>query len=76
MTSTNESLEPMEPMAPEALLRELWTSLLGISPDAEPDFMRAGGSSLLLIEVQLGMQKRSGLRIDLESLDLPIRFEG
>ena len=63
-------------MAPEALLRELWTSLLGISPDAEPDFMRAGGSSLLLIEVQLGMQKRSGVRIDLESLDLPIRFEG
>jgi amino acid adenylation domain-containing protein len=59
----------------EALLRELWSTLLGVSPEVEPDFMRAGGSSLLLMEIQLGLQKRSGVWIDLESLDLPIRFE-
>ena len=37
--------------------------------------MRAGGSSLLLMEIQLGLHKRSGVWIDLEALDLPIRFE-
>ena len=60
----------------EALLRELWTTHLGVSPEVESDFMRAGGSSLLLMEIQLGIQKRSEIWIDLESLDLPIRFEG
>ena len=70
MTSTKNDVN-----ANEAILRELWTTLLGVSPDIEPDFMRAGGSSLLLMEIQLGLQKRSGVWIDLESLDLPIRFE-
>ena len=63
-------------MRHEALLRELWTTHLGVSPEVESDFMRAGGSSLLLMEIQLGIQKRSEIWIDLESLDLPIRFEG
>ena len=58
------------------MLRELWTTHLGVSPEVESDFMRAGGSSLLLMEIQLGIQKRSEIWIDLESLDLPIRFEG
>ena len=51
MTSTKN-----DAIANETLLREFWTTLLGVSPDIEPDFMRAGGSSLLLMEIQLGLQ--------------------
>ncbi|MDA0296496.1 MAG: acyl carrier protein [Planctomycetota bacterium] len=69
MTSTNDLTEG------EGLLRGLWSALLEVPPEVEPDFIRAGGSSLLLMEIQLGMQKQSGIWIDLDTLDLPIRFE-
>ena len=69
MTSKNDLTEG------EGLLRGLWIALLEVPPEVEPNFMRAGGSSLLLMEIQLGMQKQSGIWIDLDTLDLPIRFE-
>ena len=61
-------------MRHEALLRELWTTHLGVSPEVESDFMRAGGSSLLLMEIQLGIQNRSEIWIDLVINDKVFHF--
>ena len=65
MNPKNESPRSMMLMRHEALLRELWTTHLGVPPEVESDFMRAGGSSLLLMEIQLGIQNRSEIWIDL-----------
>lgn len=54
---------------------DLWEHHLGTDPRSEPDFMRAGGSSLLLMEIQFGIQRSTGRMIDLEALDLPIHFD-
>ena len=57
------------------VVSELWKQHLEIDPASEPDFIRAGGSSLLLMEIQFGIQKSTGRMIDLEALDLPIHFD-
>jgi hypothetical protein len=57
------------------IVTDLWKQHLGTDPASEPDFMRAGGSSLLLMEIQFGIQKSTGRMIDLEALDLPIHFD-
>ncbi len=54
---------------------DLWREHLGTDPAVESDFMRAGGSSLLLMEIQFGIQRSTGRMIDLEELDLPIHFD-
>ncbi len=54
---------------------DLWRKHLGTDPASEPDFMRAGGSSVLLMEIQFGIQRSTGRMIDLEELDLPILFD-
>jgi hypothetical protein len=57
------------------VLRSLWMDLLGVDPDDDPDFMRAGGSSLLLMEFQLRFYKQRRILLDLDSLEYPINFD-
>ena len=57
------------------VLRSLWIDLLGVDPDDDPDFMRAGGSSLLLMEFQLRFYKQRRILLDLDSLEYPINFD-
>ncbi|MAH67531.1 MAG: hypothetical protein CMJ27_14380 [Phycisphaerae bacterium] len=49
--------------------------LLGVDPDDDPDFMRAGGSSLLLMEFQLRLYQQRWILLDLDSLEYPINFD-
>ena len=58
------------------ILGDLWQSLLGVSPEQEPDFMRAGGSSLTLMEIQFSLNKRAGILLDIDSIPFPITFRG
>ncbi len=58
------------------ILGDLWQSLLGVSPEREPDFMRAGGSSLTLMEIQFSLNKRAGILLDIDSIPFPITFRG
>lgn len=58
------------------ILEELWRSLLGVSSEDEPDFMRAGGSSLTLMEIQFSLNKRAGVLLDIDSIPFPVTFHG
>jgi amino acid adenylation domain-containing protein len=58
------------------ILSDLWQSLLGVDPAGEPDLMRAGGSSLTLMEIQFSLNKRAGVLLDLDSIRFPVQFSG
>lgn len=58
------------------ILRDLWQRLLGTSPENEPDFMRAGGSSLTLMEIQFSLSKQAGVLLDIDSIPFPVTFGG
>ena len=63
-------------MNAEDHLAALWIQLFGVSNEDEPVLVRAGGSSLDLVEIQLRMLKATGLSISLETLPLPATFSG
>ena len=63
-------------MNAEEHLAALWIQLFGVSSEDEPVLVRAGGSSLDLVEIQLRMLKATGLSISLETLPLPATFTG
>ena len=63
-------------MSAEEHLAALWIQLFGVSNEDEPVLVRAGGSSLDLVEIQLRMLKATGLSISLETLPLPATFTG
>jgi non-ribosomal peptide synthetase component F len=58
------------------ILADLWQSLLGVSPEDEPDFMRAGGSSLTLMEIQFALNKQTGVLLDIDLIRFPVVFSG
>ena len=58
------------------IVADLWQSLLGVSPADEPDFMRAGGSSLTLMEIQFSLNKQTGVLLDIDSIRFPVVFSG
>ncbi len=58
------------------ILRDLWQEVLGASSIDEPDFIRAGGSSLVLMEIQFALKKQTGVLIDLDSIPFPLTFDG
>ena len=58
------------------ILRDLWQGLLGVSPEDEPEFIRAGGSSLTLMEIQFSLNKEAGILLDIDSIRFPVDFSG
>ncbi|MCP4834283.1 MAG: hypothetical protein GY895_05900, partial [Phycisphaera sp.] len=52
-----------------------WLRILGTPPSAEPDFSRAGGTSVDLVELQLRLLRDDSISLELSRLADPLTFD-
>ncbi|MAH67392.1 MAG: hypothetical protein CMJ27_14375 [Phycisphaerae bacterium] len=58
-----------------AALTATWSTVLGTDPETEPDFKRATGTSLDLIDIQVRLHRSHSLVLDLDKVTEPVTFQ-
>lgn len=77
LNENNNSPRPKDhPNDLASVIRETWRELLRVDPEKEPEFAKAGGSSMDAIDLQLLLYKRTGRKILIESIPEPLTFSG